>query len=405
MSESGRRELGLLLQLEHEERIEAEKALIQFLGHRHTITRSRTRKSDSIHRRTDWVRSLAESPTPTPLHYWRQKEIILPDTGMLSALAQLTQRWIQELKTFPPQKTSSEQTFLQRAIALEKVLATLKLEPGPATFDTSVVFRIRRHDLGERLAELLHRQWHIMQRSFDPNKHGKSLLNFIANDCVESRNPDAALEIIATLSLLQTAARMAWKPVASTRKSWKLQEKFYMEKDGIQLQIGKGCPYRNEQDQPDDRSIPHLNILGHDARGKDPDIWIKFFSSINNKKTISIIGDAKRNAQSKVTYISDPFWAMVNYLVAYGHYFSVSLGSGKGDFFTGPIQPAAILFFKQMPSHPEIKPSGSPHPIIQGLSFEEYDRKSTQESTSETKLDSLFKSIEKQVRAYFDTMG
>ncbi|MBF0132683.1 MAG: hypothetical protein HQL75_08875 [Magnetococcales bacterium] len=396
VDDNGIAELETLLGLEHSDRMAAENALSAFLKTQKTLTTSKLLRSSSIGRRTDWARTLAESLGSTPLHYWERSVVSSPDTQLLSALVQLARLWSEELNAFAALRNGVGDRFQERARKLERACNNWHLAVQPTRLDANILHRIRNHDNGVRLAELLQKQMFLLERPYEPEKHADILFNVIASKKSHPENADTALEIIATISLLHAAFRNGWKPVPQSSPDAKGHSS--LVKDGFTLKVGKGCPFKGSN-KVNDRSIRHLGSLGYKAIGKDPDIWLQFCSNDSNK-TISILGDAKRNETGDGKhYIPHSFWAMVNYLVAFGHHCQVKLGSDPDDFFKGPVYPSVLLFFKKLPNKQE--GTEIEECMIRGLSFAKKDfGYILSEEKGPNTLQELFASLEGQVRAF-----
>ncbi len=392
--DSTRQRLAELLNLDNSDRVEAEEALAAFLETSPTAPQPRVYLSADIGRNVDWGRTMVDSAPARPHKFWNRAIIHAPDIKLLSALLNLAWRWCDELSLFLTEEGGDRAS---RVEVLTEAIRKAEIDPLPMDYDANAAAALWALPGGEALSFLIDKATTALDQDFDPTKD-ESILNIFKNASTTEENANAALEVIAAVSLARAAWRIGWrKGGRDLSQDWKLQHGLELEKEGLRLQIGKGTlEDANDDKEKSDRSRAPLEQIGYKATGKQPDIYLKFFEKDDPNKMIYIIGDAKRNAAEGDAYIAPSFWAIVNYFVAFGHLMGLKLGPARNDFFEGPISPAGIIFFKQGPEERDEEA------CIIGLYFDKGEFGNPEEEPeADKKLTSVLSSIECQVHRHF----
>ena len=212
--ESMRHELAWLLNLDNADRIQAEKALAAFLETSPTAPKPRTYLSATIGRSVDWSRTMVDSAPARPHKFWNRDIVHAPDTKLVSALLSLAWGWRDELSLFTVEKGGGP--FASRVETLTMAIKKVEIDPLPVEYDANAAAALRALPDGEKLSLLIEKAITALDQDFNQEKDGQQILNLFNKASTTEENANAALEVIAAVSLARAAFRIGWRKANGT---------------------------------------------------------------------------------------------------------------------------------------------------------------------------------------------
>ena len=353
-----RRQLLRLLRLDSQEQKAAEEHLEEILGQSFHARSPRWRTTDTPGREVDWTETYRRSLTNQPTQYVSREFDKKPDRELMGALRQQARKWADLLRTSGKKEHEDRAEKLEQARkqAIERnpevrmrrtgtmtppLLRRLR-QKGPQAKKTSDALArvfVHQHTTPNEIVRTLDRSLETAEGWWNEEDAGK--------DSVWNR----LLELSVLLAITQTADQSGtWtlRNLPDLQGTFKATLKHSTEP--VTLTVGKETPWNDV----------FTGMRGHmgladqvEPQDSQPDICLTFSHS-ETDASISVLGDAKRNATgSGQNYFRDGLRTATYYLSAFPHALGAEVveatpwSEDNTEAFSGCIRPTVTLFFRQ----------------------------------------------------------
>ena len=353
-----RRLLLRLLRLDSREQKAAEKHLREILGQSFHARSPRWRTTDTPGREVDWTETYRRSLTDRPTRFVNREIEKKPDRELMGALRQQAQQWAELLRTSEKREHEDRAEELEQARkqAIERNPEVRVRRTGPMT--PPLLRRLRQKGpQAKKTSDALTRVF--AHQHTTPNEIVRTLDRALERaegwwneeDAGKDSVWNRLLELSVLLAITQTAEQSgAWM----LRNLPDLQGTFMAtlehSTEPVKLTVGKDAP---GSDVFKKMRKPMGLADQVEPQDSQPDICLTFRHS-KTKASISVLGDAKRNATGSGTdYFRDGLRTATYYLSAFPHVLGAEVVDAESwsddntEAFSGSIRPTVTLFFRQ----------------------------------------------------------
>lgn len=343
------------LRLDAPEQETAEERLAEILGQSFQARSPQWKTTDVPGRDVDWTETYRRALTNQPTRFVSREIDRKPDTELMGALRYQAQQWISILET------SDRKGHEQRADALREALKQNPVPEGrtPGPMTKPLLQRLRQQGpLAKKTSDALSRVYTHQHTTPD------NIVSIIDralrqaegwwNESKASENSvwNRLLELGVLLAITQTADRREWKLLGFPGLAETFKATLRHSRMPVTLTVGKEAP---GDDVFTSMREPAGLADGIDPQHSQPDVCLTFRHT-EKKGSISVLGDAKRNATGDgTTYFRDGLRTATYYLSAFAGALQANFVSPEtwdGDYDggkapSGVIRPTITLFFRQ----------------------------------------------------------
>ena len=345
-----RRLLMTLLRLDSQEQKRAEKCLLGLLGDSFQTRSTQWKQTDVPGRNVDWSETYRRSPTSQPTQFVSGYTEKQPDAELMGALRSQARQWRDLLKSSPI--PGHEQRAEKLQDALENHPLPNERSSGPLT--PPLLNRLRQH--GPKAEEAVNAFSRVLAtRKMTPERTVVVLTEAIdeawnEQDAEAKSVWNGLLEISVLLAITQTADQSEQWMSPQIDREGTFRATLEHETAPVTLTIGKEAPGTDVF-----TGMRHHMGLADQVEPQDsqPDICLTF-SHLETEASISVLGDAKRNATGSGTnYFRDGLRTVTYYLSAFPHALGAEVvdatpwSEDNTEAFSGCIRPTVTLFFRQ----------------------------------------------------------
>ena len=345
-----RRLLMTLLRLNSQEQRHAEKCLIGLLGDSFQTRSTQWKQTDVPGRNVDWSETYRRSPTSQPTQFVSRYTEKQPDAELMGAIRSQARQWRDLLKSSPIPRHEERAEHLQDA--LEDYPLPDERFSSPLT--PPLLNRLRRH--GPKAEEAVD----AFSRVFATRKMTPERTVVVLTEAIDEAWDEQDAEAQSVWNgLLEISVLLAITQIADQSEQWMSPQ---IDREGtfratlqhrtapVTLTIGKEAP------GPDvfKEMRYHMGLAGErNLQDSQPDICLTF-RHLETEASISVLGDAKRNATGSGTnYFRDGLRTATYYLSAFPHALGAEVvnaapwSDDDTEAFSGSIRPTVTLFFRQ----------------------------------------------------------
>ena len=353
-----------MLQMDSPLQKDAERKLIALMQHTLKTSVPRWKETDTPTRHVDWPRTYQRALVYPPTRYQSRVTERIPDAQLMGALVYQARQWGDLL-------SRASQSYQQRSDALNDAVDALTdrhaVRVGPLTLP--LIHRLEQHGpRAQDAARAIRRvfaQQHRIPKPGHIRKHLHSVLeqqDDLYEDAIDAKNK-------AFNDILEVSVMTAVMRVVDGNTDWELSE---ISLDGskfkavyqhtvhpITVTIGKSPPSSDAYVQMRKLAGMAKNVNPSDS---EPDLCLTF-TNTKSDKSISVMGDAKRNGSTKdekegAGYFRDGLRTATYYMSAYAKAMDVTISNTKEwepsdpdeaslRAPTGKIRPTVTLFCRQ----------------------------------------------------------
>jgi hypothetical protein len=345
-----RRLLMTLLRLDSQEQRHAEECLIELLGDSFQARSTQWKQTDVPGRNVDWSETYRRSPTSQLTQFVSRYTEKQPDAELMGALRSQARQWRDLLKSSPIPVHEERAEDLQEA--LENHPLPDERSSGPLT--PPLLNRLRRH--GPKAEEAVD----AFSRVFATRKMTPEGTVVVLTEAIDEAWDEQDAEAQSVWNgLLEISVLLAITQIADQSEQWMSPQ---IDREGtfratlqhrtapVTLTIGKEAPGRDVFTGMRD----HMGLADQvDPQDGQPDICLTF-RHLETEASISVLGDAKRNATGSGTnYFRDGLRTATYYLSAFPHALGAEVvdaapwSNDDTEAFSGSIRPTVTLFFRQ----------------------------------------------------------
>jgi len=336
--------------MDAEEQKDAEEALCNLLQRRFFSQSPTWERSDAPQRNVDWGETYRRSLLPTPTYFINRTTVRRPDVDLMGALVYQARQWRDLLRA------SDDAVHAARAEKLYDAMSAHlpELQDHMRAFSSPLLHRLRQQSpTAAQLARLLTRIY--ARQQVPPSNIASRVVEAIEQSSTwiteSDSEVDSAWHIVFELSILGAISR-----AADSLPGWRLS-KLATDDSFKAVLIHGTCPIELviHKSPPSEDAYKKVREQAgltkvQSAQNSQPDICLTF-TNRNTGKSISVLGDAKRNATREkegASYFRDGLRTATYYLAAYGHELGAQFTS-EGP--VGKLRPTFTLFFRQGVEH------------------------------------------------------
>lgn len=343
------------LRLDAPEQETAEEYLAEILGQSFQARSPQWKTTDFPGRDVDWTETYRRALTNQPTRFVSREIDRKPDTELMGALRHQARQWISILET------SDRKGHEQRADALREALKQNPAPEGrsPSPMTKPLLQRLRQQGpLAKKTSDALSRVYTHQHTTPD------NIVSIIDqavrkaegwwNESKASENSvwNRLLELGVLLTITQTADRGEWELLGFPDLAETFKATLRHSRKPMTLTVCKEAP---GPDVFTDMRSPAGMDTENSAQDSQPDVCLTFRHT-EKEDSISVLGDAKRNATGDGTkYFRDGLRTATYYLSAFAGALQANFaspdtwhaGQNGGVAPSGAIRPTVTLFFRQ----------------------------------------------------------
>lgn len=353
-----------MLQMESQLQKDAERKLIALMQHTLKTSVPRWKETDTPTRNVDWPRTYQRALVQPPTRYQNRVTERVPDAQLMGALVYQARQWRDLL-------SRASQSYQQRCEALNNAVDALidrhAVRTGPLTLP--LIHRLEQHGpTAQDAARAIRRvfaQQHRIPKSERIRERLRSILEEQDDLNEDALDPDnTAFNDILEVSVITAVMRVVdktkeWESSDISLDGSKFKAVYQHAIDPISVTIGKSPPSSDAYVQMRKSAGMAKNVNPSDS---EPDLCLTF-TNTKSDKSISVMGDAKRNGSTKdekegAGYFRDGLRTATYYMSAYAKAMDVTISNTEEWELsnpdeaslrapTGKIRPTVTLFCRQ----------------------------------------------------------